>query len=234
MRVSFKIFWALLTLVFLLGISTFAGAVDKPFAAPSPSGDTDIFITSDENLGDSQEDWVTMEDEAVIDAPIGLVALFFTDVKKTITMTPGLKRKRILRKFSDYNRIDYDHYKLIWPFNDRFMIYRARKEINRDDEILITMNSVENFPYEERGKVRGFIDNSSILLKTSPQDEFKTTVTIKMNINPGGWLPKWLVKFHTDSWTQELFKNLREDIQGYLKQKKKLQKAPAQKTQTTK
>ena len=88
MRVSFKIFWALLTLVFLLGISIFAGAVDKPFAAPPPSGGLDIFITSDEDLGDSQEDWVTMEDEAVIDAPIGLVALFFTDVKKTITMTP--------------------------------------------------------------------------------------------------------------------------------------------------
>ena len=52
MRVSFKIFWALLTLVFLLGISIFAGAVDKPFAAPPPSGGLDIFITSDEDLFD--------------------------------------------------------------------------------------------------------------------------------------------------------------------------------------
>ena len=228
MNPSFKVFGSLLTAVFLLSISMLAGAVDKPFETSPRSGGGDIFITSDENLGDSQEDWVTMEDKAVINAPIGLVALFFTDVKKTITMTPGLKRKRILRKVSDSNRIDYDHYKLIWPFDDRFMSYRARKEIHRKDEILITMNSVENFPYEERGKVRGFIDNSSILLKTSPQDEFKTTVTIKMNIDPGGWLPKWLVKFHTDSWTKELFKNLQEDIQGYLKKKKKFRKASTQ------
>ena len=146
-------------------------------------------------------------------------------------MTPGLKDKKILESFSETNRIDYDHFKLLWPFKDRFMIYRARKEYNHDDEILIKLDSVENYPYEEQDKVRGFIDNSSILLKSSKKDEFKTTVTIKMNISPGGWLPLWLLKLHTDSWTKELFKNLREDIQGYLKEKEKSKGTPSQQTQ---
>ena len=120
-------------------------------------------------------------------------------------------------------------------FRRLYKPYRKMEEagnaIPHDDEILIKLDSVENYPYEEKDKVRGFIDNSSILLKSSKKDEFKTTVTIKMNISPGGWLPLWLLKLHTDSWTKELFKNLREDIQGYLKEKEKSKGTPSQQTQ---
>lgn len=219
MNLPVKIFASLLISIFLLNVSVAVQAADKPFKVPKELKNTseEIFKAPDENL----DDWITMEDKTVIDAPIELVSLFFTDVQKTITMTPGLKRKRILESISDTNRIDYDHFKLIWPFKDRFMIYRARKEYLHGDEILITMDSVENYPYEEEDKVRSFIDNSSILLKPTGKDEFKTTVTIKMKISPGGWLPLWLLRLHTDSWTKELFKNLREDIKGYLKDRKK-------------
>ena len=217
MNPSVKILGSLLTFIFILSISIFVQAGDQIFEPPMESREGEIFDASDENL----EDWVTMEDKTVIDAPIGLVSLFFTDIKKTITMTPGLKDKKVLESFTENNRIDYDHFKLFWPFQDRFMIYRAIKKYNNGDEILIKMDSVENYPYEEEDKVRASLGKSFILLKSSAKNEFKTTVTIKMQINPGGWLPNWLVKFHTDSWTQELFKNLREDIQGYLNQEKK-------------
>lgn len=219
MNLSVKIFASLLISIFLLNVSASVQAADKPFKVPKElkNKSEEIFKAPDENL----DDWITMEDKTVIDAPIELVSLFFTDVQKTITMTPGLKSKRILESISETNRIDYDHFKLIWPFKDRFMIYRARKEYNHGNEILIKMDSVENYPYEEKDKVRSFIDNSSILLKSSGKGDFKTTVTIKMKISPGGWLPLWLLRMHTDSWTKELFKNLREDIKGYLKDREK-------------
>ena len=191
-----------------------------------------IFSTSGENLDEDQGDWVTMEDKAVINAPIHLVSLFFTDVKKTITMTPGLKNKKILEIISKNNRIDYDHYELMWPFQDRFMIYRARKEFNEKGHILIKINSVENYPYQENDKVRGYIDNSSVLLKVNRKNPFKTVVKIKMNISPGGWLPRWLVKFHTDSWSKELLKNLREDVKAYLEEQKNSDALPPQEAQS--
>jgi hypothetical protein len=225
MNPSFKILGSFLFFILLLNISVFAHAIDNsPKDNESPSEEM-TFSTSVDNM-DDQEDWVTMEDKTVIDAPIELVSLFFTDVKKTITMTPGLKNKKILESVSDNNRIDYDHYELMWPFQDRFMIYRAIKEFNDNGQILIKINSVQNYPYQERDKVRGYIDNSLVLLKTTRKNPFKTMVKIKMNISPGGWLPKWLVKFHTDSWSKELLKNLREDVKAYLDEQKNLKTLP--------
>ena len=220
MNPSLKILGSLLISIFLLNISFFAHAVDKSVKDFQTPSDEMTFSTSVDDEEDEQEDWVTMEDKTVINAPIDLVSLFFTDVKKTITMTPGLKNKKILESISTNNRIDYDHYELMWPFQDRFMIYRARKDFNKKGQILIKINSVENYPYQEKDKVRSYIDNSSVLLKTSRKNPFKTMVKIKMNISPGGWLPKWLVKLHTDSWAKELLKNLREDVKAYLEKQK--------------
>ncbi|MGV7221723.1 MAG: START domain-containing protein [Nitrospinales bacterium] len=232
MNPSYKILGSLLISIFLLHISILAHAVDnseKNFQKPNKEM---TFSTSVDDPDYDQEDWVTMEDKTVIDAPIEMVSLFFTDVGKTVTMTPGLKNKKILESISEHNRIDYDHYELMWPFQDRFMIYRAIKEFNEKGQIIIKINSVENYPYQEREKVRGYIDNSSVLLKTSKKNPFKTFVKIKMNINPGGWLPKWLVKFHTDSWAKELLKNLREDVKAYLDQQKTLKSIPPKQLQS--
>jgi len=232
MNPSFKILGSFLISIFLLNLSIFAHAVDKSTDDSQQTSDKMTFSTTTDNLEDDQEDWVTMEDKTVIDAPIEMVSLFFTDVRKTITMTPGLKNKKILESISEQNRIDYDHYELMWPFQDRFMIYRAIKEFNEKGQILIKINSVDNYPYQERDKVRGYIDNSSVLLKTSKKNPFKTFVKIKMNISPGGWLPKWLVKFHTDSWAKELLKNLREDVKAYLDEQKSLKSLPPKEPQS--
>ena len=233
MNPSFKTLGSFLILILLLNISLFAHAIDNLDKDSQVPNDEMTFSTSVDDLEDDEENWVTMEDKTVIDAPIELVSLFFTDVQKTITMTPGLKNKRILESISDNNRIDYDHYKLMWPFQDRFMIYRARKEFYKKDQILIKINSVENYPYQERDKVRGYINNSSVLLKTTKKNPFKTSVKIKMNVNPGGWLPKWLVKFHTGSWAKELLKNLREDVKAYLEEQKYPKTLPLKKLQSS-
>jgi hypothetical protein len=232
MNPSLKILGSFLIFIFLLNISIFAHAVDNATANSQQTSDEMTFSTSADDQDFDQEDWVTMEDKTVIDAPIELVSLFFTDIKKIITMTPGLKNKKTLESVNDNNRIDYDHYELMWPFQDRFMIYRAIKEFNDKGQILIKINSVENYPYQENDKVRGYIDNSLVFLKTTKNNPFKTFVKIKMNISPGGWLPKWLVKFHTDSWTKELLKNLREDVKAYLDEQKNLKTLPPKETQS--
>jgi len=156
--------------------------------------------------------WVFINGEGVIDAPLSIVEEHFRDVQKSDSMIPGLKIKKILKQISDSERIDYDHYGLPWPFKDRYTIYRARAKYVTEREILITLNSIDNYPFEDNKKVSARIKESSFLLKSLPEDETKTRVTIKLKLNPGGFLPIWLINLNANNWSKKIFNNLRKNI----------------------
>jgi len=131
-------------------------------------------------------------------------------------MTPGLHAKSILRKISETKRIDYDHYKLMWPFKDRYLIYHAEQEYDTGQKILFTLNSIANYPYQDKDKILGTIQESSFLLQSLSDNLSKTKIIVSMRVNPKGWLPVWLLNMHSESWAKELLRNLQEDIQQYL------------------
>lgn len=165
---------------------------------------------------ENQGNWVRIDGEDIIDAPIHIVALFFKDVKKSIRMTPGLRNKVVLKQISDTERIDYDHFKLPWPFKDRYLIYHAKQEYDSGQEILFILNSITNYPYEDKDKILGIVHASSFRLRSLGENPARTRITVSMRINPNGWLPVWLLNLHTQKWADELFRNLQEDIQKYL------------------
>lgn len=165
-----------------------------------------------QHLEDDPGGWVFIKDEALIDAPISIVEQHFKDVQKADAMVPGLKTKKILEQLSDSERIDYDHYKLPWPFKDRYTVYRAREEYHSGQEILITLQSIDNYPFEDHGKVAVKIKESSFLLRSLPEDATKTRVRINLTVNPGGFLPVWLINLNSKAMSKDLFKNLRKNI----------------------
>ena len=161
-----------------------------------------------------------LNDEGIIDAPLSIVVDHFKDVKKADTMIPGLKIKRILEHISNGERIDYDHFEMPWPFKDRYTIYRSREKIVTGREILLTMNPLDNLPFEENDKVAVRIKKSSFLLKSLPEDESKTRVTIKLTVDPGGYLPVWFINLNTKSWSKDLLSNLRKNIRREITRQK--------------
>jgi hypothetical protein len=169
--------------------------------------------TSSEQMESTDEGrWVFINGEGVIDAPLSIVEEHFRDVQKSDSMIPGLKIKKILKQVSASERIDYDHYGLPWPFKDRYTIYRARAKNVAEREILITLNSIDNYPFADNDKVPALIKESSFLLLSLPEDESKTRVTIKLKLNPGGYLPIWLINLNANNWAKKFFKNLRKNI----------------------
>ncbi len=168
--------------------------------------------------------WVFIKDEALIEAPISVVEQHFKDVQKADAMIPGLKTKKILEQLSDSERIDYDHYKLPWPFKDRYTVYRAREEFLSRQKIRITLKSLDNYSFEDKGKVAVKIRESHFLLKSLPGDETKTQVTVNLTVNPGGFLPVWLINLNAKSMSKDLFKNLRRNIRKEFARQKHFQK----------
>jgi len=168
--------------------------------------------TPSEQLKSAKGRWVFIGGEGIIDAPLAIVMNHFKDVKKADSMIPGLKTKKILQQVSDSERIDYDHFEVPWPFSDRYTIYRARAKNVAGREILITMDSLENYPFEDKEKVPARIKESSFLLQSLPEDKSKTRVTIKLTVDPGGHLPVWLINLVSGSWSNKFFKNLQKNI----------------------
>lgn len=170
--------------------------------------------TASEQIDNDEGRWVSINDEGVIDAPLWIVMDHFKDVKKADAMIPGLIVKRILKQISETERIDYDHYKVPWPFADRYTIYHARTKNIAGREIFITMKSLDNYSFEENDKVLARVKKSSFLLQSLPEDESKTKVTIKLMIDPGGYLPIWLINLVAGSWSEDFFRNLRKHIRN--------------------
>lgn len=157
--------------------------------------------------------WIILNKKVVIDASIETLAHFLKDVSKSVTIVPGLKKKTILKQISKTDRIDYDHFKLPKPFKDRYVIYHAKQEYDTGREILFTLNSLENHPFEDEDKVRGVVKESSLLLQSHEKDEMRTHLTVTMQVDPGGFIPVWLVNLKIDKLTEDLFIRFKKNIQ---------------------
>ncbi|MDA1110806.1 MAG: hypothetical protein O3A78_13500 [Nitrospinae bacterium] len=136
-----------------------------------------------------------------------------------MAIVPGLKKKTILKQISETVRIDYDHFKLPKPFKDRVVVYQAKQEYDTGHEVLFTLNSMKNYPLEDEDKVRGVVKEGSLLLQSFEKDPTKTHLTVTMRVDPGGFIPVWLINFQLDNLTKDLFIRLKENIQKEISRK---------------
>jgi carbon monoxide dehydrogenase subunit G len=156
--------------------------------------------------------WIVLREQWVIDASIDTLAHFLKDVQKSVAIIPGLNKKTILKQISATERIDCDLFKLPRPFKDRYVIYHAKQEYDIGHETLFTVNSLEDYPFEDEGKVLGVVREGSLLLRSLENDETKTNLTVTMQVDPGGFIPVWLLSLKLKSLLKDLFKNFKKNI----------------------
>ncbi|GJL77801.1 MAG: hypothetical protein NPINA01_07900 [Nitrospinaceae bacterium] len=178
---------------------------------PEKAHKTHPVVESSETRMDGN--WIILKKKAVVDAPMDTLAHFLKNVPTTIAIVPALKQKTILKQFSETERIDYDHFEMPRPFKDRYVIYQAKQETHTGREILFTLNSPENYPFEDKDKVLGVVKESSLLLQPHNKDKSKTHLTVIMQVDPGGLIPVWLINFHIDKLWERLFHRFQKNIQ---------------------
>lgn len=168
----------------------------------------------------SQGGFLSSRGEAVIDAPLNIVALFGRDEKKALRILPRTTEKRVLEKLSPTERIDYDHIELVWPLSDRYLIYRVKEAFTSDKEILFTINSVKDFPFKDENKVLGAIKNGKIRMTSLEKEPSKTYVSVEIHLDPGGWVPGFLVERYIPDWSKDFLKSLKKNVRMYLENPK--------------
>lgn len=169
-------------------------------------------LSSDSENSRVEGSWIVLKEKVTIDAPVDTLSHFLKDVSKSVAIIPGLKNKTILEQISATERIDYDHFKMPSPFKDRYVIYHAKEEYNTGYETLFTINSMENYPFEDEKKILGVVKEGSLLLQSLENDHTKTRLTVAMQVDPGGFIPVWLINLKLKSLLHNLFKDFRKNI----------------------
>lgn len=146
-----------------------------------------------------------------INAPLHILSEFIKDENKVIKISPSLKNKRILKKNSSRERIDLDHIEMIWPLKDRYLIYLAREEYSNDTRALFTMNSI-NYFYEDASKVLGTMKNGRIYFVAIGSKKNITRATVEITLDPGGWIPNWIMKRYSGNWAYLFLRNLSNEV----------------------
>ena len=155
--------------------------------------------------------WVATRAETVIHAPLDSVLSFFTDMEKSRRITPHCKEKRILRSFSQSDRIVYSRIKIIWPFRDRYLIYRDRQTRPAPDQVLLTMESSDAVALADPQRILGKVRKGRFWFASVDQGR-RTRVILESELHAGGWLPAWMLRFAARHWMVDMFRNLNKAL----------------------
>mgnify|MGYP005640860939 CR=1 FL=1 len=190
---------------FLFFINSFSYADQKKIQEEYSINENPSNLVSIDNNGVNYK--YTMD----INASIHTLSEFIRDEDKVIKISPSLKDKRILEKISSRERIDLDHIEMIWPLKDRYLIYLAREEYSNDTRALFTMNSI-NYFYEDASKVLGTMKNGRIYFVAIGSKKNITRATVEITLDPGGWIPNWIMKRYSGNWAYLFLRNLSNEV----------------------
>ncbi|MBT6325054.1 MAG: hypothetical protein HOJ35_03735 [Bdellovibrionales bacterium] len=190
---------------FLFFINSFSYADQKKIQEEYSINENPSNLVSIDNNGVNYK--YTMD----INASIHTLSEFIRDEDKVIKISPSLKDKRILEKISTRKRIDLDHIEMIWPLKDRYLIYLAREVYSNEFQALFTMNSI-NYFYEDASKVLGTMKNGRIYLVAMGFKKNITRATVEITLDPGGWIPNWIMKRYSGNWAYLFLRNLSNEV----------------------
>lgn len=156
---------------------------------------------------------VAFRGETIIDASIAKVSSVLDDTSRRLEWVHSAKAVKKIRIFSPLERIEYNHTGVPWPLRDRDFVYHASIAIDRDQkQVVIKMRSVDDpeMPVSDCC-VRGRIAESSYIL-TSIDEGKRTRISVEINADPQGSIPKWLVNLFQKSWPRKTLQGIRDQV----------------------
>ncbi len=153
---------------------------------------------------------VALRGEAVIDAPLARVASVLDDTPRQVEWACNTVEAKVVRAISPTERIVYNLTHAPWPVADRDFVFHAVVTPDRKERTLTyELHSVEDkgMPPDEDKAVRGELIDSRYVLKELEGGKTRLTVTIQAD--PKGSVPKWVVNLAQKAWPRETIEGLR-------------------------
>ena len=203
--------WMVTGLFLALSSASVAGEEDQ--AAPDSQYKNWELIANKDGIKTFQRDTdqglVGFRGETVVDASIEQIATILADMPSRKKWMDEVVETRRVRMKDLYDRVEYNHTAVPWPFQDRDFVYSAKVAVDTKEKTMtITMHSVEDADVPPKdGVVRGQMHLSRYFLK-SLEGGKKTFVTAEIIVDPKGAIPKWIVRLKQKKWPRNTLSGL--------------------------
>jgi hypothetical protein len=154
-------------------------------------------------------DVIAFRGEAVIAAPLVRVASAAFDTSRAPEWIDSLAEARVVRRISNTEFVEYDHFKMPVLIKDRDFVTLNRIEWDPTRQALtVRVRSTTDPAAPATSYVRGEVISSTFVL--APTSDGKGTRVIgDVHCDPRGSLPKWLVNMVQKDWPHTTLKSLR-------------------------
>ena len=120
---------------------------------------------------------------------------------------------RVVKTITDFKRYIYNRTDAPWPVNDRDVVVLTNISVDVvKKHVRIAFSSKSGILPEVDGVVRIPRLEGMYFLEAKGQDH--TRVTYEIDTDPGGWLPRWLVKRTTRDIPLKTLLNLQKQVDG--------------------
>ena len=153
-------------------------------------------------------DLIKVKTEVIIDANMEKIKSILDDVSHRKDWVPYLVESRVLKKYSEDEKLEYSFFVAPWPASDRDFVY-CRRLLHKDNtKIIFTMTSKQSelMPKQD-GVVRADLIESQYTLTALSSKQ--TKVELIFHADPKGWLPNWIVNIIQQALPFMMLQNLK-------------------------
>ena len=156
-------------------------------------------------------DVVPVKGTLSIPGTIAEISLVLEDIPRRQQWVGNRIESRLLERASDYDLVEHLHVDLPWPVHDRTALLRARVEVSAERRtVTIHAQSIASHPADRFARqVRAEIAPSTFQMTQAPGH---VEIVALVFIDPGGWIPKWLVNQFATRVARSTFKDLRRQV----------------------
>lgn len=150
--------------------------------------------------------------EARLDAGIFEILAVLSDIGRYTEWVGGCVDSRELKRITDRRRVNYTRTKAPWPVWDRDVVMRSRVAVDYSQrEVLIRFESTRS---ALMGEVEGVVRMPRLrgFYRLRAIDLGHTDVVYQVDADPGGSLPKWIVRLATRSLPLETLRGLLRQV----------------------
>ncbi|HEY8077877.1 MAG TPA: START domain-containing protein [Labilithrix sp.] len=157
-------------------------------------------------------DVIAFRGEATVNAPLVRVASVVFDTSRATEWIDDLKEARVVRRTSDFEYVEYDHFGTPFVMKDRDFVTANKLEWDAATKTMtIRMHSVTDPNARETSYVRGELVSSTFTLTPTP-DGKATRIAGDVHCDPKGSVPKWIVNYFQKDWPHATFVKLRTQV----------------------
>jgi hypothetical protein len=155
---------------------------------------------------------IAFKGEGVIPAPLVRTASVVFDTSRAPEWIDSLAEARVVRRISDMEYVEYDHFKTPFVMKDRDFVTLNRMDFDPSRRaITIRIVSTSDPAAPLTSYVRGELVSSTFVL-TPTADGKGTYVSGDVHCDPRGAIPKWIVNFFQKDWPLSTLKSLRTQV----------------------